>query len=183
MKKYNNQHTLEEWVSIIENNFNGIPLDCFFNNKWDIIPKIYSIEYYSEEWYKIIKSCAIIYGKQNNLPLSYEEACIKLNISNEIPNKYKSKKTKARYKLEIITRCLNDGWKPNWDDFERKYYPKFKINEEGNWEDYCYSWDRVINIKLEIFYLKSDGLAQYMGIIFTELYQEYNNEKFIFCII
>ena len=31
----------------------------------------------------------------------------------------------------------------------------------------------------EKYYLKSGKLAMYMGIIFTELYQEYNNKEFI----
>ena len=37
---------------------------------------------------------------------------------------------KAKYKIEVITKCLNDGWIPNWKD-RRICYPKFEINENA----------------------------------------------------
>ena len=38
----------------------------------------------------------------------------------------------AYHKLTVITRALNNGWKPNWDDQnEWKYYPLFRYVNAG----------------------------------------------------
>ncbi|MCS3134819.1 hypothetical protein NXW30_22015 [Phocaeicola vulgatus] len=40
----------------------------------------------------------------------------------------------AYHKLTVITRALNNGWKPNWDDQnEWKYYPLFRYVNAGLW--------------------------------------------------
>lgn len=31
----------------------------------------------------------------------------------------------AQYKAVVIAEALNDGWAPDWDDHEYKYYPYF----------------------------------------------------------
>lgn len=34
----------------------------------------------------------------------------------------------AQYKMLVIAEALNEGWKPNWDDDEYKYYPWFNMS-------------------------------------------------------
>lgn len=69
---------------------------------------------------------------------SYEDACRVLNIqpiNEEVFNifpKEDQRSMLAYHKLTVITRALNNGWKPNWDDQnERKYYPLFRYVNAG----------------------------------------------------
>ena len=69
---------------------------------------------------------------------SYEDACRVLNIQpiNEeafnIFPKEDQRSMLAYHKLTVITRALNNGWKPNWDDQnEWKYYPLFRYVNAG----------------------------------------------------
>lgn len=69
---------------------------------------------------------------------SYEDACRVLNIqpiNEEVFNifpKEDQRSMLAYHKLTVITRALNNGWKPNWDDpNEWKYYPLFRYVNAG----------------------------------------------------
>lgn len=69
---------------------------------------------------------------------SYEDACKVLNIqpiNEEVFNVFPKEDKKsmlAYHKLTVITRALNNGWKPNWDDQnEWKYYPLFRYVNAG----------------------------------------------------
>ena len=69
---------------------------------------------------------------------SYEDACRVLNIqpiNKEVFNifpKEDQRSMLAYHKLTVITRALNNGWKPNWDDQnEWKYYPLFRYVNAG----------------------------------------------------
>lgn len=70
--------------------------------------------------------------------VSYEDACRVLNIqpiNEEVFNifpKEDQRSMLAYHKLTVITRALNNGWKPNWDDKnEWKYYPLFRYVNAG----------------------------------------------------
>lgn len=69
---------------------------------------------------------------------SYEDACKVLNIqpiNEELFNAFPKEDQRsmlAYHKLTVITRALNNGWKPNWDDQnEWKYYPLFRYVNAG----------------------------------------------------
>ena len=69
---------------------------------------------------------------------SYEDACRVLNIqpiNEEVFNifpKEDQRSMLAYHKLTVITRALNNGWKPNWDDQnEWTYYPLFRYVNAG----------------------------------------------------
>jgi hypothetical protein len=45
----------------------------------------------------------------------------------------------AHYKLVIIAQALNEGWKPNWSDYNQyKYYPWFDVRSGSglSYDDY-----------------------------------------------
>lgn len=76
---------------------------------------------------------------------SYEDACRVLNIqpiNEEVFNifpKEDQRSMLAYHKLTVITRALNNGWKPNWDDQnEWKYYPLFRYVNAGLSYAYTY---------------------------------------------
>ena len=82
---------------------------------------------------------------------TFEDACKKLGINPEeikitLPKEMEAhaKALEAHSKLVVIAEALNDGWKPNWNDWdEYKYYPwfemgspsgsGFRFNDYDNW--------------------------------------------------
>jgi hypothetical protein len=98
----------------------------------------------------------------------------KLPIVTGIPAKDR-KAIIAHYKLVIIARALNAGWKPNWKDSnEYKYYPWFWMDKAGSgfsYHDYAYSFTSSgVGSRL---CFKSYDLAVYAGKQFKSLYKEY----------
>ena len=67
---------------------------------------------------------------------TFEDACKALNLNPEtslpevsmVPEKHR-KAIIAHCKLFIIAEALNEGWKPDWSNDERKYYPWFDMEE------------------------------------------------------
>lgn len=116
---------------------------------------------------------------------SYEDACRVLNIqpiNEEVFNifpKEDQRSMLAYHKLTVITRALNNGWKPNWDDQnEWKYYPLFRyVNAGLSYATTTYaasSTNAVIGSRL-CFY--ASRLARYAGNQFTDLYEQILIEK------
>lgn len=114
---------------------------------------------------------------------SYEDACRELGIDPEdlpeVDNCEPEDQASiiAFYKLSIIARALNEGWKPNWkDSSEYKWFPWFKVNRDAagvgysltnNTATYAYA---TVGSRL---CFKSDELAAYFGKQFENLWSEY----------
>jgi hypothetical protein len=80
----------------------------------------------------------------------------------------------ARRKLEIIIEALNEGWKPDWQDYsERKWYPYFyglyanlscSYSLHSPSRSNAYVGSRLL--------CKSEEIADYVGQQFLDLYKE-----------
>lgn len=116
---------------------------------------------------------------------SYEDACKVLNIqpiNEEVFNAFPKEDQRsmlAYHKLTVITRALNNGWKPNWDDQnEWKYYPLFRYVNAGlsyaGTDNAATYTDAIIGSRL-CFY--ASRLARYAGNQFTDLYEQILIEK------
>lgn len=112
---------------------------------------------------------------------SYEDACRVLNIQpiNEeafnIFPKEDQRSMLAYHKLTVITRALNNGWKPNWDDQnEWKYYPLFRYVNAGlscaNTDNAAASTAAAIGSRL---CFPTSALAKYAAEHFADLYRDY----------
>lgn len=112
---------------------------------------------------------------------SYEDACRVLNIqpiNEEVFNifpKEDQRSMLAYHKLTVITRALNNGWKPNWDDQnEWKYYPLFRYVIAGlscaN-TNYAASYTSA-NVGSRLCFPTS-ALAKYAAEHFADLYRDY----------
>ena len=74
-----------------------------------------------------------------------------------------------------ITKALNEGWTPNWDNSsEYKYAPWFYMQSGSSgfrylgyayWRSYAFVGSRLC--------LKSSDLAKYAGTQFTEIYKQF----------
>lgn len=112
---------------------------------------------------------------------SYEDACRVLSIqpiNEEVFNifpKEDQRSMLAYHKLTVITRALNNGWKPNWDDQnEWKYYPLFRYVNAGlscaatyNAASYTLAY---IGSRL---CFPTSALAKYAAEHFADLYRDY----------
>lgn len=69
---------------------------------------------------------------------TFEDACIRMNEDprklpdvSSFPERYK-KRIIADYKLMIIYEAINNGWIPDWSNFNQlKYYPWFSVLSSG----------------------------------------------------
>jgi hypothetical protein len=69
---------------------------------------------------------------------TFEDACKKVNVDPEklpdvtgLPEEF-AKPIIAYYKLLIIYQAINNGWKPNWGNWnEYKYYSWFEVLSSG----------------------------------------------------
>lgn len=120
---------------------------------------------------------------------SYEDACRELGIDPEdlpeVDNCEPEDQASiiAFYKLTIIARALNEGWKPNWkDSSEYKWFPWFKANRGAAYNGAyaglsCSSTINTASPASATFgsrlCCKSDELATYFGKQFENIWSEY----------
>ena len=121
-----------------------------------------------------------LYEKKKNRPITervktFEDACEVLGKQYIFSCAGESgKREVVLNKLEIITKALNEGWYPNWDDAdEKKWIPCFIMSASGfrfACSDFAYSVaDAGCGSRLRF---KSEALANYAGEQFAELYKE-----------
>ena len=112
---------------------------------------------------------------------TFEDACKALNISTALPivntvNTIPEEMQKAvhsHYKLMVITKALNEGWEPNWNDSnEWKYYPWFSMGGSRGFSYYGCDGLSGSYVGARLCF-KSHELAEYAGAQFKELYKEY----------
>ncbi|WP_407497460.1 hypothetical protein [Elizabethkingia meningoseptica] len=113
---------------------------------------------------------------------SFEDACQLLGIEPNVPEvsmlpENHQKAIVAHYKLVIIAEAVNEGWKPNWDNWdERKYYPWFDL--EGSSSGAGFScrgygyWSTNSDVGSRLCF-KTWELAEYIGKTFIDLYKDY----------
>lgn len=111
---------------------------------------------------------------------SFEDACQVLGISTNVPEvkglpRKHQKAIIANYKLIVIAEALNEGWKPNWQDFdEYKYYPWFDMSNPAG-VGYSYTNNTASKTNANFgsrLCLKNRELAIYFGQTFTDLFND-----------
>ena len=80
----------------------------------------------------------------------------------------------ARRKLEIIIEALNEGWKPDWENYsQKKWYSYFYKSAAGLWYSYSdLSPTHVLTYFGVRLICKSEEIADYAGQQFLDLYKE-----------
>jgi hypothetical protein len=112
---------------------------------------------------------------------TFKDACEELGIIPDQMHKIHdialvedAKSIIAYAKLCIITRALNEGWKPDWSNSnETKFYPwfEFKSGVGFSFDDYGDRFsDTVVGSRL---CFKSRELAEYAAKQFNDLYNEF----------
>ncbi|MCT4263396.1 hypothetical protein HZP32_14860 [Elizabethkingia anophelis] len=111
---------------------------------------------------------------------SFEDACQLLGIKPDVPKvsllpEKHQKAIVAHYKLIIITEALNEGWTPDWSNWnERKYYPWFEMSDSSGRFSFDGSFFQgSCSICAARLCLKTWELANYIGESFIDLYKDY----------
>ena len=113
---------------------------------------------------------------------SFEDACELLGIEANLPEvsmlpTNHQKAIIAHYKLVIIAEAINDGWEPNWDNWdERKYYPWFYMKGSSSGSGFSYDdfdcWNSGSNVGSRLCF-KTYKITKYVGQTFIDLYKDY----------
>jgi len=82
--------------------------------------------------------------------------------------------TLAHQQLIIITKVLNEGWTPNWNDTnEPKYYPYFRVLSSGlGFDDAFCSFVYAYSTVGSRLCFKNRELATYVGKQFVKIYEK-----------
>jgi len=111
---------------------------------------------------------------------SFEDACKALNVSTDLPDfsmlsTEEQKAMTAHYKLTVIAKALNEGWKPKWENSDQtKYYPWFNMDQSdggfsyNGYDDHCSG----SSVGSRLCY-HSREVAKYAGTQFEDLYKDY----------
>lgn len=115
---------------------------------------------------------------------SFEDACQALAIQPVVPDfsatpEQHRKALEAHYKLVIIAQALNEGWEPDWNDWNQyKYYPWFEVQADaehpagfGFSRTFCVCDCTGTHVGSRLCF-KSKALALYAGKQFEELYKQ-----------
>jgi hypothetical protein len=112
---------------------------------------------------------------------TYEDACVKLGIdpdnvpdSSNIPDEFR-KPIIAHYKLMIIYKAINNGWKPDWsNDNQWKYFPWFKVLSSGfGFSLSLFNYDITSTSVGSRLCTDTSEKARYIGEQFESEYREY----------
>ncbi|MCX6303299.1 MAG: hypothetical protein NTW82_14070 [Bacteroidia bacterium] len=111
----------------------------------------------------------------------FEDACKKLSIDplklpdlNGIPEEF-HKPIIAGYKLMIVYKAINNGWRPDWSNWSQyKYYPWFRVSSSGfGFANSYYNYDIAIAHVGFRLCTNTSEKALYIGEQFKDLYQDY----------
>ena len=110
---------------------------------------------------------------------TYEDACWELGIPIT-PERCKgmTEDELAYCSLKVITRALNEGWKPDWSNQDQgKWYPWFKVTGTNPAGLACSNTLNPVSTTTAYFgsrlCFKTEALAEYAGTQFKELYEKY----------
>ena len=131
--------------------------------------RLNQIETEAKELRKLINSN----GKITDRVKSYEDACDVLGISRKI---FKGTRDEIAYKkLKVIVRALNEGWTPDFSNYDQyKYEPYFKLEKTGFVYFYYLTWSYVITSPTSLLFETSEK-AQYAGNQFLSIYKDLHN--------
>lgn len=116
-----------------------------------------------------VKTFKDVLDETGKNPFDFDEECEGL-----------SKDEIAYKKLKLIAQALNEGWKPDWGNWDEwKYYPYFTFeNGSDSSSGFGYSYDDWTNSRTYTcigarLCFKTSELAEYAGKQFEGIYQDY----------
>ena len=112
---------------------------------------------------------------------TFEDACKKLGVDptklpdvSGVPEEF-AKPIVAAYKLMIVYKAINNGWRPDWSKWTQgKYYPWYGVLSSGFGFSFSgYHCDRTHTAVGSRLCTDSSEKALYIAEQFKDLYQDY----------
>jgi hypothetical protein len=114
---------------------------------------------------------------------TFQDACAAIGVSPEavpdfsaMPEDHR-KSLEAFYKLRIIAQALNEGWKPDWSNYDQyKWFPWFDEKEAGSGLSFDGAdlWHAATFVGSRLCF-KSKELCRYAAEQFADLYSDLMN--------
>lgn len=112
---------------------------------------------------------------------TFEDACHSLGINpesvlpdNDFGSREDNKAVIAFAKLSIISRALNEGWTPNWENsIEMKHCPLFRFHRGSGFAFCDDTYDQTYSRVGSRLCFKSRELAEYAGRQFEAIYRDF----------
>lgn len=175
---------MEKWIAVLRNESEDITVTSREYNSREQAEKF--ADKITNRY--IVFNVSAIYSSKSGIeekPITeriktYEDACNEMGIPIAPPRISDMRDDElAYYKLKVITKALNEGWKPDWANTdERKYYPYFKIANPGarcGLADSHSAYARATSYSHHGVRLafKSRELADYAGEQFKHIYEDF----------
>jgi len=106
---------------------------------------------------------------------TFNDACIELRINpSNVFNMVDTTDEKAYKMLKIIAKAINQGWTPDWSNFnQRKYWPWFNLSSGfGFVGSYCAS-DRTLTPVGSRLCFENEEKCNYAGKQFIDIYRDF----------
>lgn len=112
---------------------------------------------------------------------TFEDACKKLGLDpaalpdvSNIPEDLR-KPIIANYKLTIIYRAINNGWRPDWSNWDQyKYFPWYRVLSSGfGFSSASYGYDDTDSNVGSRLCTDTSEKALYIANQFEDLYKDY----------
>jgi hypothetical protein len=111
---------------------------------------------------------------------TFEDACKHIRITTKLPDvsalmdEDLRKPVIANYKLMVIFKAINNGWRPDWSNWNQyKYYPWFRVLSSGfGFSGSRYGCDHSVTGVGSRLCTDSSEKALYIAKQFEELYKE-----------
>lgn len=112
---------------------------------------------------------------------TFEDACKQVRITTALPDVSHlmdddlRKPVVAAYKLMVVFKAINNGWRPDWSNWnQNKYYPWFRVLSSGfGFSCSYYDCDRTNTNVGSRLCTDSSEKALYIATQFEELYKDY----------
>jgi hypothetical protein len=106
---------------------------------------------------------------------TFEDACKELELdSSEVFSSSDTPDEIAYMKLKTVTRAINHGWTPAWNNSnQRKWWPYFNLSSGFGFSDTFYYYDNAGTSVGSRLCFESEEKARYAGTQFKELYKQF----------
>lgn len=112
---------------------------------------------------------------------TFEDACKQIRITTKLPDVSElmdddlRKPVIAAYKLMVIYKAINNGWRPDWSNWNQyKYYPWFEVLSSGFGFSCSYCvYGRTDSLVGSRLCTDSREKALYIATQFEDLYKDY----------
>ena len=106
---------------------------------------------------------------------TFEDACAKIGVDPSSVIKEDDASDEIAYKkLKVITRAINNGWTPDWNNTnQQKWYPWFKLSSGFGFRVSCCDYVFADTGSGSRLCFESKEMSTYAGTQFIDIYEQF----------